>query len=379
MIIHIMTFLFGTETSKSKMNRNVYFLMVVMLLTPHCSNGNKSKKLSRLQCLQKPFGDADGHWVRGRISDPSPPSNETDYDWIYEKTKCPLKKFNLDIFCKSSLGCGKHMLVVGDSTSSSLIDFWTTMLPTNTKFLICTSDNHCSSRMIPPYRGQMRGCHDDNGRVSFHRQLSICSEECDQSGKDSSTITFFRHDYLINTHGFFYHKSTVCEKWWSYVETADVVMVSFGPHIESMREYPYNYPPAQNFDVLSLVEETARNVSYKLKSMLKPDAVVVYRTSHHGIHNPIKDCLLEPLAAPYPPEKNYSWDLIPVANQIYMKSLKRHLGRGLLIMNHQNLLNMRIGCRNDFIHFATNDWHSPIAMDWQILQNILEVYHKSLS
>jgi hypothetical protein len=354
---------------------------VFLLLHCACFSGRKEddKGVPRLQCLQKPLGSKGAdHWTKGRIREPSPLSNDTDFEWVYQNKQCPLNRFNLSVFCKSSLGCGKNMLIVGDSTSSSLIDFWAKHLPHRTKHLICSTDNHCANRRIHGERPeQKRGCVvDPNSHIAKHRYSYVCSNECNQ--EDSSQIAFQRHDFLMGAHGEFYFQSTVCEQWWSRAKEADIIVLSFGPHIHNMATYPDNQPAQKDFNVLSLVKKTARDVSLRLKSLLKSGAVVVYRTAHHGNSKFNADCELKPLASVNPPETLYSWNLIPRVHEIYIKYLKEQLGQHLLVMNHQNLLNMRVGCRGDPLHFDTSKWNSPVAIDWQVLQNILEAYHAQL-
>jgi hypothetical protein len=345
----------------------------------NCLDPVRGTSTERFQCLQRPLGPPPGgtinqsHWKKGRIRVPSPPISEIDFEWIYDNEDCPLRPINLTVFCKTSMGCGKHMLIVGDSTSSSLIDFWETMLPHTSKRFECSTPNHCPEHPGHQKGSQRIGCHDDHGIVSRHREMHICKDECPGA---PTIATFIRHDFLIGVHGEWYFKSGVCDEWWQRARNVDYVVLSFGPHISAMKSHPNLKPATADFNMSQFLESTATEVARRLETTLKPHATVIFRTAHHGARNFSADCAEMPAEVPPVPEDVFAWDSIPLSNRIYIDTFTRELTRKLLVVNSENLMNSRRGCRGDSLHFNVKSWQSPVAMDWQLLQNVLEAHQQ---
>jgi hypothetical protein len=352
-------------------------------------------KLQRVQCLQKPMGTTSGHWTKSRIIDSDIPTTNTSFEWTYVNDKCLLRRFNLDSFCKSSLLCGKHIVMVGDSTVSSLIDFWESQLPAETTHLTCPpSTIRCPPASTPTsYKPPsiwnngvgVKGCvRDESKPAGHHRKLAICKSQCPNK---QTTITFFRHDYLFGVHGEWFYQSTVCDSWQEYARAADVLLVSFGLHLDSMFLFPHTRPVSSDDNITALIRESAKYAAGHIRELMKPGSLVIYRTSHFGVENHFSDCSAPPSEVPAKPRPIYSWDQIPPTQYVYMNALKKAFHKrsvsgkriDYLEINHQWLMAMRPGCRLDYVHFKTETWESPVAIDWQILQNLLFAYHQKTS
>jgi hypothetical protein len=323
--------------------------------------------------LQQPLGIS-GKWSKEEriIANDTTPINEKNFEWSYVNDNCSFNKFDINSFCRNAIGCGKHLLMVGDSTMNSVMDYWIHNFPKReVKEFNCSTPNNCPPNAQKRMRGNKQfGCIDDMGAVSHHRTMEICENVC-PIGK-LVKITYVRHDFLVGQHGSSYHKSSVCDEWWTRAKSADYLLLSFGAHINAMVNFPHLKVATPDFNLTTLLQETAHTLAIKLNETLKPSATVIYRTGHTGSQNFTANCDATPLASSPMSSSHFSWDKIYGGQYILIHGLRKYVNRNIIVMDHHHLLAMRYGCRGDSLHFNAKIKNSPVLMDYQILDNLLQ-------
>jgi hypothetical protein len=314
----------------------------------------------RLKCLQTEFGnelDSTEQWIEGKVS-----RNLND-TWIYNNKRCPFSTFDESNFCKTSIGCGNTILFVGDSTVRDWILSSSLLFDRKTTEKSCPvdkckrSDNKCLT-----------------GRKFPMEYSTICNQYCPVN--THTKMIYIRHDFLINKHGDQLYPTSVCDHWLKEAKAADVIVLSTGSHVNSMIEYPYRHKAPANFDVNDLFRKESQHLATTLSNIVKSSAVIVYRTGPMGTPNPSHDCDLKPLRYPPKVASNYSWDVIPEMNRIYMNSLTSSFPDNLLVMNTQYMMLEWVGCRRDGLHFYFHKPKTPMLLEWQLLHNLLIEYKK---
>jgi hypothetical protein len=351
----------------------VYLLILIpfLILFPAQQARRDQKHGQRLKCLQSKFRDHT--WIQGFITNSSPKT------WLFESHKCPLLQFDEEKFCKIAVGCGKKVLVVGDSTMSFFFSSSRYLLSQESE-----SESSCPSEgtTCPIDQGRRsdkiltnHGCYSEPHNESI-RTVTVCGNYCPLS--QPVTMTFIRHDFLNNVHGQWWFKSNVCQHWWTEVSSSDIVILSSGPHVTSMVTHPYTKRTPPGFDIKSLFQNESQIIGKKLDGLLKKNAVVIYRTGPPATSNFSRDCHFPPLSSPPPIESHpeYYWELIPVMNDIYISTLRRILARRLLVLNTYSIESQYRGCRRDPMHYMLSSL-TPQRMEWLIIYNQLLEYTAS--
>jgi hypothetical protein len=190
-------------------------------------------------------------------------------------------------------------------------------------------------------------------------------------------IAYIRHDYLNNVHGYANFHSTICEHWKAVAGNYDYVLVSLGPHIHSMLSHPFGRPVSGSFDEMEFMEQEAQSAAEMLQNVLHPNATLIYRTGPVGLLEYERNCSTRPLSAPPVIHSNYSWDKIPLLNEIYANTLREAFQDRLLVMDTMILNSKMHNCRADHLHFLAGDPVTPVLQKWLILYNILLLQDKT--
>jgi hypothetical protein len=322
---------------------------------------------ARLNCLQFEQGKELKHtpWKRGYVS--SDKAHRKEPAWVYNNTKCPLAQFNEEKFCKKAVKCGKHLLLVGDSTVQRLITTTKHILATSVNTARCPTDNFCSQKP----RGCVRGGHHEQIRM-----YTVCQKFC--PAKRPVRITYIRHDYLTNVHGSINFWSTICEHWKAVAKSVDYLLISTGPHIHGMLSHPYGNPAPPNFNEREFFEREANATTALVRKLMAPNATLIYRTGAVGIIKYINACTVHPHNAPPNIRSNYSWDKIPKLNEAYIQALRTGIPakeHPVLIMDTATLFTKMQGCRTDHLHYDEDSPVTPVLLEWVILQNLLLEHH----
>lgn len=369
------------KSSSSKVN-------VVNVENDTNSSGYHYDHNSRLHCLSTLGHKSEFNWkatplhptLLNRHESPNGKGHDSssNFTWTYEDPKCPLHPFNLDSFCHKSLGCGKKILMVGDSTVESLTDFWLRNLPAMKRERLCPEkDMKCSPRTtLEKVRKGASGCM-TGPHVSPIRDISICNEECGANSKTS--LTYIRHDYLQGTHGKFWYATQHCEAWWSLIQSHDVILLSTGPHAPNMLEYPFTKPAPPNFDFSSFAQNEVNQIVSRLVDVIHPNQTVIYLTAHAGspeYDQKLMNCSAKPLSKPskynQTTHPEFHWDKIPFIQRLYKRAFRQHHHiEQLVVMDIARLNNCRSRCRRDWIHFRDENFLSPLFYTYNVLHNIL--------
>jgi len=290
-------------------------------LLPHHRHQNRT--VHRLHCLQKAIGApvdgmATGEWVQGHADandDASAPKQ-----WLYQDFECPLLPFDARTFCESAVGCGKKVLIVGDSTVKSASDFYEKFFQTTRAATpSCPTPNNCNNgiaRNFPGAKGCVKGGHNEKMRVN-----GICTSYC--SSHNKTQLTYVRHDFLAGAHGVMHFKTAVCDHWMRLAGSSDIVVISSAAHIHELVTYPNETVASPKVPFETYVDASAYFIADKLKKLkMKPNSVLVYMTSSGGIENFTNDCSLKPADKPLPYDKQYNWDKIPYMQATYVRVFK---------------------------------------------------------
>jgi hypothetical protein len=142
---------------------------------------------TRLTCLQNEQGKepANTPWHWGPIAHGSSPA-ATDR-WMYSNPSCPLKLFNERKFCRDAVGCGKKLLLEGDSTMQLLASTLQYLLPIEETTHPCPTDNFCSSTNKNP-NSDSKCVHLANDKPI--RKLKTCMNKCPPG--QEVVVTFIR-------------------------------------------------------------------------------------------------------------------------------------------------------------------------------------------
>ena len=108
----------------------------LLLLSKSTTCGVSSPHDNRLKCLQyiNELGRKDinlkyKQWIRSSNVRHNVTllnqSQQEDGHWVFNAPRCPLQDFNSQKFCINAIGCGKKILLVGDSTLKA----WMSQLP----------------------------------------------------------------------------------------------------------------------------------------------------------------------------------------------------------------------------------------------------------
>ena len=360
--------------------RWVYILIAIYFSDTYSSSFSSS----RLRCLQHQLGKEHKStlWLRGAVDN----STYEEMGWIYQSTICPLSYFDSVAFCQKSIGCGKKLLLVGDSTLYQWVVSVKNLMNVTITLQKCPDFTPCTK------------VHDEC--VAWWRQVSIehlrtCFAHCPYH--QPVQITYVRHDFLSGRHGRRFYRDSVCEYWWDILPSFDYVVISFGPHVSALLEHPYMRPFPANTSRRRVLHDTAAEVARRFmesnitrwrkqvpsagegaggRAAHKP--VVIFRTGPAGLEGYSGNCSERPHDAP-PREVSdiYDWDMIPLANHLYITALQKVLKKQLLVMDTFTLLSKIHGCRADFLHFKWENITSPVLIEWMILHNILGEYHLS--
>jgi hypothetical protein len=322
---------------------------------------------ARLKCLQFEQGKevANTPWSRGYVS--SDRAHQKEQAWIYNNTKCPLEQFSEEKFCNQAMKCGKHLLLVGDSTVLRIAITAGFIMTNSMAVSHCPTDNFCSRR--PP--DCTRGGH--NERILMY---TGCSNYCPTN--QPVRITYIRHDYLTNIHGSTNYQSTICEHWKAVAKSVDYLLISTGPHIHGMLSHPYGRPAPPDFNEHEFFQREAHATTELVRSLMAPNATLIYRAGAVGLLNYFEDCNLHPHDSPPTIHSNFSWNQIPKLNEAYIHALTTGIPpneHSVLIMDTATLFTKMQGCRTDHLHYKETTPATPVLLEWVILQNLLIEHH----
>jgi hypothetical protein len=185
---------------------------------------------------------------------------------------------------------------------------------------------------------------------------------------------------LAGVHGRFHYKETVCEHWWALAASHDIIVLSSASHINELLMFPNETAAAVHTNDTTLIDASANLIARKLKQLkLKPSAVIVYMTASSGITNFSKDCNLPPEDTPLPYDALFNWHMVPYMQQTYVRTFRqamRDMNQPFLVLDMQHLMQMRRGCRGDFVH-AIGGKASPYFHTWLALYNLLVAYNNN--
>lgn len=171
----------------------------------------------------------------------------------------------------------------------------------------------------------------------------------------------------------------------------DYLVLSFGPHLEAVLDNPYTSPRASQGSDEDLFKATASAFTKRLEQLYQSSnetkkPLLIYRSGPVGVGNYSRDC-------DEPPQENmseivnsYDWPLIPLVNEIYIKSILKSFSSvhsslssddttPVLIMDTSALMSKIKSCRVDFMHFKLDGPSSPVLLELQILFNLLSEHH----
>lgn len=326
----------------------------------------------RLDCLQNELGkELNGtSWSWQSIINED--SQEARLGWVYNNSQCPLKIFNEKEFCQKAVGCGKKLLLVGDSTVQRMANSLHYLLDVHITRSDCPTQNGCHTNSPRAPSKILHGCI-NGGHIEPMLDIRTCRKYC--PAKEEVQIMYIRHDYIHGTHGLNYYRSCLCEHWQVVAHKFDYLFVSIGPHVKQMTKYPYGMAPEPNFNETSFFMTEANETAHFLEVVANQKAHIVFRTGPVGIGEYRTKCDVRPFDSPPVLYNNHSWPLIPVLNEIYIDTMRRVLGSRLLIMDTMTLMSKMHGCRTDPMHFNDKTPHSPVLLEWLILLNLLIEKH----
>ena len=321
---------------------------------------------SRIECLQYRVGTEQSktEWIKESID-----GRRSDVEgWLYHSLDCPLHSFSEEKFCKKAIGCGRSVLLVGDST----LKVWS--MGVFRHIVNFTEISSACPQVAECLRDASGQCINYWQRDAI-RNLQLCHDYC--QSHQLVNITFIRHDFLTGRHGRKWNKDSICEHWLQAAPAYDYIVISFGPHIQSILDFPFMQARGNKSYKNILQLSSAQLVGQMLQAGLsRGDSLIIYRTGPHGSANFTQNCEARPRDTISPIEDSFHWDQIPLANDIYVKSLKRAFGDRLLVMDTQSLLGKIWSCRVDPMHFDASTKASPILLEWLIFYNILlEAHH----
>jgi hypothetical protein len=323
---------------------------------------------NRLECLQSPYivdKKSNDQWIKGTVS-----NNLHNITWIYKKAMCELLKFDEIEFCQKAIGCGKKILFVGDSTIQEMIAASLFLFDRKSNLKKCPGQSDCTKFRR---NNTHQGCKE--GRIYKMEYSTICNKYCPNDTK--TQLIYIRHDFLTNKHGNSWLPSTVCEHWVNEISTSDIIVLSFGPHISAMIDYPYHKISSKKILLDKILYKESNNLVNILLRKMKNDSVVMYRSGHIGYSKPNRDCSIKPINNLPQVTSKYHWDSIPKANRIYTETLKRSFSSRLLVMDTQYAMLQWRGCKRDYMHFNFTDSRTPLLIEWQILYNLLAEYNNN--
>jgi hypothetical protein len=114
---------------------------------------------ARLECLQTTgsyFSDrinatSESRWVKGSINGRK--WSTSDYDWLFQDPECPQDALvNEALVGQNAIGCGKSMLMVGDSTIEHLYKYFQLYMRSSKNQQVssktCSRFNHCRDNQV---------------------------------------------------------------------------------------------------------------------------------------------------------------------------------------------------------------------------------------
>lgn len=353
---------------------------------------------SRLECLENtganPIEDENSRWIKGEI-DPTRIISGEDFEWIYNDPECPLENFDLENFCINSVGCSNSMLLVGDSTIEYLFRFFTTFYQPKVDHLMCPITFQKYSETSLNYGDPANSRSQLTKRIPT-RKIKICEEEC---GGRPVTLSYFMHDFLYGVHGEFHRQ--VCDNWVHVAHEFDVLLLSFGAHVASMATHPYGLAATEKSDVSALLEETSTKVAEQINQLVlskNPEVTVVYLTAGGGHLNYTMDCNEKPdqvnanvselklfedsnLTVSETDNRllsDFHWSLIPIAQEIYMNTLRTKVNRdNVITLDIQRIQREERECLKDYQHYRFDTLKSPYFIQWQFIHNALSAHNKT--
>ena len=186
---------------------------------------------------------------------------------------------------------------------------------------------------------------------------------------------------MAGIHGSFHFKTAVCEHWWTLAASQDVIVISSAAHINELLLYPNETEAPADVNATTIIDASANQIARKLKQLkLKPDSVVVYLTSSAGIENFSKDCDLKPEDTPLPYDTRFNWHMVPYMQEVYVRTFEQAMleaNHSFLVLDLQHLMQMRRGCRGDFVHGYSEVKGSPYFNTWLALYNLLLEYNNT--
>jgi hypothetical protein len=207
----------------------------------------------------------------------------------------------------------------------------------------------------------------------------ICTEYCSEENK--TQLTYVRHDYLAGIHGQMHFKSAVCDHWTNLAQTSDIVMISSAAHIHELLNFPNETKAKPDINYTKYIDASAAVVANRLKTLkMKPNTVLVYMTASAGIENFTSDCSLKPEDVPLPYDTMFSWDKVPYMQATYVRAIRQammEINQPFLVLDMQHLMQMRRGCRGDFVHGNSQVKESSYFTTWQVLYNLLVEYNSA--
>jgi hypothetical protein len=159
------------------------------------------------------------------------------------------------------------------------------------------------------------------------------------------------------------------------------VLISSAAHVQEILTYPFEQAASPAVDYTHYIDASARLIAGKLKTIkMKPDSLLVYMTSSAGIENFTNDCSLQPAETPLPYGSLYNWDKIPYMQSRYVQEFRQvaeeEMNQTFLVLDMQHMVQMRRGCRGDFVHGHATVKASPYFNNWLVLYNLLVEYRK---
>jgi hypothetical protein len=290
---------------------------------------------------------------------------------MYSNPSCPLKLFNERKFCQEAIGCGKKLLLVGDSTMLLVASTLRYLIPVHETTRPCPTDNFCPPAHPNPNSASVCAYVRNEDPV---RKLQTCLNHCPPG--QEVVVTFIRHDYLNNIHGIQNYRGSICEHWKAAAVGHDYVVVSIGPHVNQMCKNPFGRPAPADFNLTAFFAEEARGTAALLGTILNANATLIYRTGPVGNTNFTTDCNKRPVDTIEPVQGNFNWDKIPALNAAYITTLRDQFRERLLVMDTLVLNNKMVNCRGDLLHFIATTPQTPVLQEWLILYNLLLEHKK---
>ena len=177
--------------------------------------------------------------------------------WILNDTACPLHDFDVKSFASKGIGCGKSMLVVGDSTMEHMFLWFRQFMPvSHATTKPCRPAHRCREAAIENHQSTKLSCH-ANPHIFPEIKFDLTGSETCQS-----TMKHITHDFLDGTHGTNHRE--LCS-WMDDAHNHDYLMVSMGQHIGPILEYPYGVKAPDDLNATSLLQKLAESFVDKLE------------------------------------------------------------------------------------------------------------------